>query len=88
LKPGKGAQCRHDREPNGRRADEPPREGTRGGFPAAIARAQIERDQRGVERAFGQQSARQIEHLKGDKEGVRPYAGAEQRRDQHVAHEA
>jgi hypothetical protein len=47
-----------------------------------------ERDEGRVKGALGEQAAEQIGDAKGDEEGVRHRAGAEHRRDQHIADEA
>ena len=45
-------------------------------------------DEGGVEGALAEQAAEQVGQLQGDEEGVGHRAGAEHRRDQHVAREA
>ena len=53
------------------------------GFP----HPQIMRDQRSVQRAFGERAARHIDELERHQKRVRDRAGTKQRRDQRVAHE-
>ena len=56
--------------------------------PSAASSAGERRDEGGVERALAEQAAEQVGQLQGDEEGVGDRAGAEHRRDQHVAREA
>jgi hypothetical protein len=56
--------------------------------PVAVAGAEIERDQRRVQCAFGKGASRHIDELERHQEGIRDRAGPEQRRDQRVADEA
>ena len=63
-------------------------EAARAALAAFLPAAQPERDERGIERAFGQQAAEQVRDLQRDEECVGQRAGAEHRRDHDVAHEA
>ncbi len=82
---GKRKQERQSSERDGERADELSRVSASGGFPALIARTQIERHHRGVHRAFGEQAADEIRKLKSNEERVRPHARSEYGGNHHVA---
>ena len=73
----------HDQHGAERLLAEPP-----GARPAGfLAQPHPHRDERGVERALGQQPAEQVGDLQGGEEGVRQHAGAEHGRDAGVADE-
>ncbi len=69
-------------------AERAPCKGRRRGIVRSALDAQIRRHQHGVERALAQQPPRDVDELECEQEHVGDAAGAEQRRDQGIAHKS